>query len=209
MSAAAAAAEEEAVIRKRLIWRASVARGDPPLKKLAKRQVSLLSAAASGGGGFEEAVQAFLKELSQYEFQAKKTAAVDSVNQREQQHYEALQNQLREQVEKVSVEIEALKVELESAQKYKQEQEEYEGLRKICSQHPPQTEEKELAGLEEEAAAASRTLDLRKKQFALLLHVMDDLTSALAEDDTRPEARAATPQLPATESAPEAMVVDS
>nr|GEX20089.1 hypothetical protein [Tanacetum cinerariifolium] len=40
----------------------------------------------------------------------------------------------------------------------------------------------EIAELEAENTASSRTLELRKKQFALLLHVVDELQNTIEED---------------------------
>ncbi|KZV52028.1 THO complex subunit 7A, partial [Dorcoceras hygrometricum] len=42
--------------------------------------------------------------------------------------------------------------------------------------------EKEIAMLEAENTAGSRTLDLCKKQFALLLHVVDELQNTIEEE---------------------------
>ncbi|CAN4120059.1 unnamed protein product [Withania somnifera] len=41
---------------------------------------------------------------------------------------------------------------------------------------------KEIAMLEAENTASSRTLDLRRKQFALLLHVVDELQNTIEEE---------------------------
>ncbi|KAL6192284.1 hypothetical protein ACLB2K_038669 [Fragaria x ananassa] len=55
---------------------------------------------------------------------------------------------------------------------------------------PPQSQtleiisdlEKEIAALDSENTASSRMLELRKKQFALLLHVVDELQTTIEEE---------------------------
>ncbi|XP_023912398.2 THO complex subunit 7B [Quercus suber] len=42
--------------------------------------------------------------------------------------------------------------------------------------------EKEIAALDAENTAGSRLLELRKKQFALLLHVVDELQNTIEEE---------------------------
>jgi THO complex subunit 7 len=73
-----------------------------------------------------------------------------------------------------------LKVQLEEAKIERQHKEECEAIRRLIAAQPPRAEtqrqlnelEKELVGMEAENFAASRTLELRKKQFGLLLHVV-------------------------------------
>lgn len=76
--------------------------------------------------------------------------------------------------------IEDLKVQLEEGKIKRQHKEECEAIRRLIGAEPPRSEtqkalnelEKELVALETENTAAARTLDIRKKQFSLLLHVV-------------------------------------
>ena len=62
----------------------------------------------------------------------------------------------------------------------RQHKEECKAIRKLIAAQPPRSEtqkmitelEKEIAALDAENTAGSRLLELRKKQFALLLHVV-------------------------------------
>ncbi|KAI3503314.1 hypothetical protein L1887_31754 [Cichorium endivia] len=71
--------------------------------------------------------------------------------------------------------------------KYK---EECETIRKLIAAQPPRSQtqklinelEKEIASLEAENTASSRTLELRKKQFGLLLHVVDELQNTIEKE---------------------------
>lgn len=76
--------------------------------------------------------------------------------------------------------IENLKVQLEESKIERQHKEECEAIRRLIGAQPARSETqkvldeltKELSALEAENMAASRTLELRKKQFSLLLHVV-------------------------------------
>lgn len=76
--------------------------------------------------------------------------------------------------------ISHLKVQLDEARAYRQQEEECELVRHQIAQHPPREEseaaivslQQELEALEKENVAASRALDLRRKQFSLLLHTV-------------------------------------
>lgn len=76
--------------------------------------------------------------------------------------------------------IEDLKLQLEEAKVERQHKEECEAIRKLIAAQSPRAVtqkqlndlDKELVQLEAENYAASRTIELRKKQFGLLLHVV-------------------------------------
>ncbi|MCO5583458.1 hypothetical protein L7F22_037369 [Adiantum nelumboides] len=83
-----------------------------------------------------------------------------------------------------------LKVQLEESKIERQHKEECEAIRRLIGAQPARAETqkvldeltRELAALEAENLAASRTLELRKKQFSLLLHVVDDLQSTIEDE---------------------------
>ena len=64
------------------------------------------------------------------------------------------------------------------------------GYRKLIALQPPRSQtqklitdlEKEIAALDAENTAGSRLFELRKKQFALLLHVVDELQNTIEEE---------------------------
>ena len=73
-----------------------------------------------------------------------------------------------------------MKAQLEESKIERQHKEECEAIRRLIGAQPARAEtqkaldelSRELASLEAENLAASRTLELRKKQFSLLLHVV-------------------------------------
>jgi len=83
--------------------------------------------------------------------------------------------------------IEDLKVQLEEAKIERQHKEECEVIRKLIAAQSPRAVtqkqlndlEKELVQLEAENYAASRTIELRKKQFGLLLHFVSGYLEGL------------------------------
>eukprot|EP00850_Spirogloea_muscicola_P014861 SM000109S14175 [mRNA] locus=s109:432616:442668:- [translate_table: standard] len=88
------------------------------------------------------------------------------------------------------VDIGQLQEDLEVAKVERQHEEECEVERKLIAAQPSRratqkaTEEleREIAGLERENTALQQTLDLRKKHFAVLFGVVDDLQAALEDE---------------------------
>ena len=86
-------------------------------------------------------------------------------------------------------EIDGLKAQLEESRAERRHKEECESVRKLIAAQPPRGRtqraiaelESDIAALDAEDAAAARTLDLRRKQFALLLHVVDELQGTVED----------------------------
>ncbi|KAE8784613.1 THO complex subunit 7B [Hordeum vulgare] len=105
--------------------------------------------------------------------------AVVDANLREKESFNELQVEIQRQILQAQTDIEDLKKQLEQSKIERQHKEECEAIRKLISSQPPRSEteklianlEKEISNLEAQSAACTRTLELRKKQFALLLHV--------------------------------------
>lgn len=89
-------------------------------------------------------------------------------------------------IEQAQRDIEELKVQLEEAKIERQHKEECEAIRKLIAAQSPRLAtqkqlnelERELVHLEAENFAAHRTIELRKKQFSLLLHVVSNSKSS-------------------------------
>ncbi|KAI4973609.1 hypothetical protein ZWY2020_041390 [Hordeum vulgare] len=110
-----------------------------------------------------------------------KSKAVVVANLSEKESFNELQVEIQRQILQAQTDIEDLKKQLEQSKIERQHKEKCEAIRKLISSQPPRSEtekfianlEKEIANLEAESAACTRTLELRKKQFALfLLHVV-------------------------------------
>jgi THO complex subunit 7 len=128
----------------------------------------------------ERLYKAFLQEINTFELPLLKSKVVVDANIREKESFDELQVEIKRQILQAQTDIEDLKKQLEQSKIERQHKEECEAIRKLISLQPPRSEterliadlEKEIADLEAENVACFRTLELRKKQFALLLHVV-------------------------------------
>lgn len=175
--------EDDIIIKHRLLTRTTTTRGEPPLKKLQKKFTTFtmeVEKDADNYGECERLAKAFLQELNTFEIPLLKSKAVIDANVREKENFNELKDEINRQILQAQDDIEDLKKQLEESKIERQHKEECEAIRKLIALQPPRSEtqkiitelEKEIATLEAENTASSRTLDLRKKQFALLLHVV-------------------------------------
>ena len=95
-------------------------------------------------------------------------------------YFNELKDEMNRQILQAQVDIEDHKKQLEESKVERRHKEECEAIRKLIALQPPRSEtqkvitelEKEIAALDAENTAGSRLLELRKKQFSLLLHVV-------------------------------------
>lgn len=177
--------DEDIIIKHRLLTRTTTTRGEPPLKKLQKKFNSFVLELEKDGDNFgdcEKLSRAFLQELSTFEIPLLKSKAVVDANIREKENFNELKDEIYRQIGQAQTDIEDLKKQLEESKIERQHKEECEAIRKMIAAQPPRSQtqkiirelEKEIAALDAENTAGSRLLELRKKQFALLLHVVCD-----------------------------------
>ncbi|RDY05878.1 THO complex subunit 7A [Mucuna pruriens] len=218
-------AEDDAIIKHRLLTRTTTTRGDPPLKKLQKKFTSFVSEVDKGDDNYndcEKLARAFLQELTTFEIPLLKSKAIVEANVREKENFNELKEEMNRQILQAQADIEDLKKQLEESKVERRHKEECEAIRKLIALQPPRSEtqkviselEKEIAALDAENTAGSRLLELRKKQFALLLHVVDELQNTIEEEQKSlvEEMRMATEELKNgmedTSGAAEAMAID-
>ncbi|XP_065853681.1 THO complex subunit 7A [Euphorbia lathyris] len=185
--------EDDIIIKHRLLTRTTTTRGEPPLKKLQKKFTSFVVEVEKDEDNFNDCLRlsrAFLQELSTFEIPLLKSKAVIDANLREKENFNELMDEINSQIAQAQADIEDFKKQLEESKIERKHKEECEAIRKLIAMQPPRSEtqniiqdlEKEISGLEAENTAASRLLELRKKQFALLLHVVDELQNSIEED---------------------------
>ncbi|KAJ4953617.1 hypothetical protein NE237_030449 [Protea cynaroides] len=185
--------EDDTIIKHRLLTRTTTTRGEPPLKKLQKKFISFALEVDKGLDNYndcERLYKAFLQEMNTFELPLLKSKAVIDANLREKENFNELQEEIQRQILQTQADIEDLKKQLEESKLERQHKEECEAIRRLVAMQPPRSEtqkiiselEKEIALLEAENTAGSRTLELRKKQFALLLHVVDELQNTIEEE---------------------------
>ncbi|KAG5550868.1 hypothetical protein RHGRI_009340 [Rhododendron griersonianum] len=182
--------EDDMIIKHRLLTRTTTTRGEPPLKKLQKKFTSFaleIEKDADNYSDCERLAKAFLQELTTFELPLLKSKAVIDANLREKENFNELKDEINRQIFQAQADIEDLKKQLEESKIERQHKEECEAIRRLVGMQPPRSEtqkiitdlEKEIAMLEAENTAGSRTLELRKKQFALLLYVVDELQNTI------------------------------
>ncbi|XP_009343622.2 THO complex subunit 7A [Pyrus x bretschneideri] len=185
--------EDDVIIKHRLLTRTTTTRGEPPLKKLQKKFTSLFVELDKNDDNFadcDKLAKAFLQELNTFEIPLLKSKAVVDANLREKHNFDELREEINRQIVQAKTDIEMLKKQLEESKIERRHKEECESIRKLIATQPPRSEtlkiisdlEKEIAALDAENTASSRTLELRKKQFALLLHVVDELQNTIEEE---------------------------
>ncbi|XP_047938807.1 THO complex subunit 7A-like [Salvia hispanica] len=185
--------EDDIIIKHRLLTRTTTTRGEPPLKKLQKKFTAFaveVEKDADNHGDCERLAKAFLQELNTFEIPLLKSKAIIDANVREKENFNELKNEINRQILLAQDDIEDLKKQLEDSKIERQHKEECEAIRKLIAMQPPRSAtqktitelEQEIASLESENTSGSRTLELRKKQFSLLLHVVDELQNTIEEE---------------------------
>ncbi|KAJ3688420.1 hypothetical protein LUZ61_017584 [Rhynchospora tenuis] len=190
-------AEDEVIIKQRLLTRTTTTRGEPPLKKLQKRFTTFATEiekdSENNFADCEKFYKAFLQEMMTFELPLLKSKAVVDANLREKESFNELQEEIKSQICQAKSDIEELKKQLEKSRVERRHKEECEAVRKLVASWPPRSEtekliadlETEIAALEAEDASCVRMLDLRRKQFSLLLHVVEELQNTIIEDEQR------------------------
>ncbi|XP_022898942.1 THO complex subunit 7A-like [Olea europaea var. sylvestris] len=185
--------EDDIIIKHRLLTRTTTTRGDPPLRKLQKKFTAFvleIEKEADNHSDCDRLTKAFLQEINTFEIPLLKSKAVIDANNREKENFNELKDEINKQILQAQADIEDLKKQLEESKTERQHKEECEAIRKLIAMQPPRSEtqktitdlEKEIEILEAENTAGSRTLELRKKQFSLLLHVVDELQINIEEE---------------------------
>ena len=163
-------------------------------------QLVLAAAAASpsGGGATEEqkaeiraAKESLQRELRLHALEMRKITLVADAAHDELAQYEEASRQIDSDVEAMRAEIDRLQTELTYEKQVRQNREEYEKVAKMANARPArrQTEEKlrqiqeEMRSIADEEAANIAELEVRSKQFHLLMQAVNDLKSTIAEDE--------------------------
>ena len=206
-----AALKDEDIIRRRLLTQTAVGyKGVPPLTRLTKKYLQLCDKVLTGGEGeeVEELQGQLLRDIANIEFLGQKQEAICAAHRSEQATFVEKRGALEAEVEAARAAIEQRKADLVAARELRQHNEEYERLRAMAVRFP-RCADMEAAIREEEAALAEtqvaveraeRTAELRRKQFALLLHTIGSLTDEVEEPPPAAAAAGAQPTAMETDS---------
>ncbi|GAM22773.1 hypothetical protein SAMD00019534_059480, partial [Acytostelium subglobosum LB1] len=183
--------DDDAPLKRRLIAK------ETPMKKAFKKYlafVATLENSASTPEQCQAAHQALLSELSLFEFQVQKATVLCDVNKKEMDYYSTLYSTRGQDIERVKAELVELKERLAHEKIQRQYKEQYLALYKLINDKPsiPDTEreiakvKKELEAIMEQGTRTNEKLEMRTKQFQLLLHTVQELEQSLDTDDNKP-----------------------
>eukprot|EP01132_Coremiostelium_polycephalum_P011879 gene11879-14530_t len=139
----------------------------------------------------QSAYISLVKELSNFELGIQKATIISDTNRDELTYYDSIYKQREIDIENVKKEITQLRERLAYEKVQRQYKEQYLALYKLINEKPTieQTEreisqaQKELNEISEQTSRTNSKLDLRSKQFQLLLHTLSELEKNLEEDD--------------------------
>lgn len=132
-----------------------------------------------------------LAQIAQCEFAASKSLLCVAMNQAEQGQYQELYDRIERGIDSARKDIEAAKRDLQEARQIRRNKMEYDALAAIIQSQPDRrTNQERLAHLrreleasEDECRKLELKLELRRKQFHLLVSSIQGLQQLLAEDE--------------------------
>ncbi|KAK7916735.1 hypothetical protein WMY93_012496 [Mugilogobius chulae] len=184
------AVTDDEVIRKRLLIDGDGAGDDRRINVLLKSFIKWCNSPSSPEEGFTQ-YQRMLSILSQCEFSMGKTLMVYDMNLREMENYEKIYTNIEQNITSAHEKIAECKKEIQRAKRIRKNRQEYDALAKVIQQHPDRHETlKQLEALDKELQHLSHIkenvdakLELRKKQFHVLLSTIQELQQTLENDE--------------------------
>ncbi|XP_072521934.1 THO complex subunit 7 homolog [Salminus brasiliensis] len=194
---------DDEVIRKRLLIDGDGAGDDRRINVLLKSFIKWCHSSVTPEEGFTQ-YQRMLGTLTQCEFSMGKTLLVYDMNLREMENYEKIYSDIGQNISSAHEKIAECKKEIQRAKRIRKNRQEYDALAKVIQQHPDRHETmKQLAALDKELQQLSQIkenvedkLELRKKQFHVLLSTIQELQQTL-ENDEKMESDEASQESPA------------
>ncbi|XP_037535168.1 THO complex subunit 7 homolog [Nematolebias whitei] len=185
------AVTDDEVIRKRLLIDGDGAGDDRRINLLLKSFTKWCnSPAGTPEEGFTQ-YQRMLGTLAQCEFSMGKTLTVYDMNLREMENYEKIYSNIEHNIKSAHEKITECKKEIQRAKRIRKNRQEYDALAKVIQKHPDRHETlKQLGALDKELQHLSHIkenvdakLELRKKQFHVLLTTIQELQQTLENDE--------------------------
>ncbi|KAI9912038.1 hypothetical protein PsorP6_009513 [Peronosclerospora sorghi] len=184
--------DDDVVIRRRLLTRTSTV-GKSGLKKCAETiltLVDILSDEAVDDMTCKQEMDALLWEMEQLEFEANKTEIWNYTCDRELEEYETLNREIDASIVKVTQEIQDLKQKVQVEKTLRAYKEEYESLARVINELPSrraltaeiEDEKQQVEEATKRLAVIDEKLELRTKQFAVLMNTIQNLNATMKED---------------------------
>ncbi|XP_058144574.1 THO complex subunit 7 isoform X1 [Dasypus novemcinctus] len=183
------AADFDEVIRKRLLIDGDGAGDDRRINLLVKSFIKWCNSGSQEEGYSQ--YQRMLSTLSQCEFSMGKTLLVYDMNLREMENYEKIYKEIECSIAGAHEKIAECKKQILQAKRIRKNRQEYDALAKVIQHHPDRHETlKELEALGKELEHLSHIkesvedkLELRRKQFHVLLSTIHELQQTLENDE--------------------------
>ncbi|KAJ7379334.1 THO complex subunit 7 [Desmophyllum pertusum] len=189
-------ATDDEIIRKRLLIDGEGAGDDRRITTLLKTFLKWCNSTGAEEDDSDTTYQKMLVQLAQCEFAIGKTQTVFEMNELETENYEKIYSEIEQSISNAYEEIASCKTELQQAKRIRRNRQEYDALAKVISQHPERQEtlkqieelDKELNSLTNTKESLFSKLEIRQKQFHLLINTIHELQRMLDEDKTDSDA---------------------
>ena len=187
------------VIRKRLLVDGEgVSNDDRRINSLAKMVIKWLNTKDSAEEDSDGGYQRMLFALEQCDFSFGKTQMVIDMNKAEMTRYKALSVDIEQGIGECQDNICTAREQLKSAIEIRRNRQQYDSLARVIQQHPDRVKtQEEIGTLQQELDQLTQTrdeligkLELRKRQFHLLVHSIHELQQLLDEEQNEEEGRA-------------------
>ncbi|XP_040215109.1 THO complex subunit 7 homolog [Rana temporaria] len=183
------AVTDDEVIRKRLLIDGDGAGDDRRINLLVKSFIKWCNSGSQEDGYTQ--YQRMLSSLSQCSFSMGKTLLVHDMNLREMENYETIYSDIESSIAAAHEKIAECKKQILQAKRIRKNRQEYDALAKVIQNHPDRHETlKQLEALDKELKQLSHTkenvedkLELRRKQFHVLLSTIHELQQTLENDE--------------------------
>ncbi|XP_072750559.1 THO complex subunit 7 homolog [Anoplolepis gracilipes] len=178
---------DEEVIRRRLLIDGDGTGDDRRINMLLKSFIKWINSPDVDNTLHER----MLSQLAQCEFAQKKSRLVSNMSREELDSYEQLSREIEIQIEEAKEDIEKTKIELQDAKRVRKNRIEYDVLAKVINEQPDRLEtDIKLATLQQELATLKKTseqlehkLEMRRKQFHVLISSIHSLQGMLDKSD--------------------------
>lgn len=178
---------DEEVIRRRLLIDGDGTGDDRRINMLLKSFIKWINSSDVDNTLHER----MLSQLAQCEFAQKKSRLVSNMSREELDSYEQLSKEIEIQIEEAKEDIEKTKIELQDAKRVRKNRIEYDVLAKVINEQPDRLEtdiklttlQQELATLKEKSEQLEHKLEMRRKQFHVLISSIHSLQGMLDECD--------------------------
>lgn len=178
---------DEEVIRRRLLIDGDGTGDDRRINMLLKSFIKWINSSDVDNTLHER----MLSQLAQCEFAQRKSRLVSNMSQEELNSYEELSKEIEIQIEEAKKDIEKMKSELQDAKRVRKNRIEYDVLAKVINEQPDRKDtdlklarlRNELGSLKEKSEQLEHKLEMRRKQFHVLISSIHSLQGMLDESD--------------------------